>query len=66
VIERARSTGIEKILTLGTDLPSCQQAIQIARKFEPVYAAVGIHPTDIFHCQPNDIALIKDLAVGRK
>jgi len=67
VIERARSTGIEKILTLGTDLPSCQQAIKIARKFEPVYAAVGIHPTDIFRCQPNDILLIKDLvSAGNK
>jgi TatD DNase family protein len=62
VVERARSTGVEKILTLGTELPSCQQAIQIARKFESVYAAVGIHPTDILRCQPDDISLIKDLA----
>jgi len=47
--------------------PSCQQAIKIARKFEPVYAAVGIHPTDIFRCQPNDIPLIKDLvSAGNK
>ena len=62
VIERAQSAGIERILTLGTDLLSCQQAIQIARKFESVYPAVGIHPTDIFRCQPDAISLIKDLA----
>jgi TatD DNase family protein len=62
VIDRAYSAGIEKILTLGTDLPSCHQSIQIAQRFDKVYAAVGIHPTDIFHSQSDDLPLIKDLA----
>jgi len=61
VIDRAYSAGVGKILTLGTDIASCHQAIQIARRFENVYAAVGIHPTDIFHSQSDDLPLIKDL-----
>lgn len=62
VIDRAYSAGVEKILTLGTDLSSCRQTIQIARRFDKVYAAVGIHPTDIFRSQSDDLPLIKELA----
>jgi TatD DNase family protein len=62
VIDRAQTAGVRKILTLGTDLPSCHQSIKIARRFEMVYAAVGIHPTDIFHSYSDNLPLIKDLA----
>lgn len=46
VLERAKTNGLEKIICVGFDLPSSQQALNIARKHKEVYAAVGIHPHD--------------------
>jgi TatD DNase family protein len=46
VIERARTAGIVKIISIGTDLESSQRAIQLADRFACVYAVVGWHPSD--------------------
>jgi TatD DNase family protein len=42
------------MLTLGTDLPSSQRALQLAQKHEPVFAAVGLHPNDAVGTEPVD------------
>lgn len=44
VIERARIAGIEKIIIPGARLDSSRKAIQIARDYDGIFAAVGIHP----------------------
>ena len=62
VIRRAEETGIKKILTLGTDLKSSREAVRIAGQYDMVYAAVGIHPTDVNQSVAADISEIKKLA----
>ena len=62
VIQRAEEAGLTKILTLGTDLKSSREAVRIANQYEMVYAAVGIHPTDVHHSTPADFPEIKKLA----
>lgn len=47
VIQRARATGIERILIPGLDLASSLAAIQLAENHPDLYAAVGFHPTDL-------------------
>ena len=44
VITRAKEVGVEKMICVGTNLEDSQEAIEIANKFEGVYASVGIHP----------------------
>ncbi len=46
VLERAEEWGITRILIPGIDLPSSRLAVEIAEKFDFVYAAVGIHPSE--------------------
>jgi len=50
IIEQAQAAGVEQIITIGTDLQSSRTAIEIATEFPAVFAAVGIHPTEINHC----------------
>ncbi len=45
VIGRAADAGVDRIVTIGTDAASSRQALEIADRFENVYAAVGVHPT---------------------
>ncbi|NYE57645.1 TatD family hydrolase [Carboxydothermus ferrireducens] len=46
VIKRARQNGVEKIITVGYDLPTSEEAVRLSEKYPEIYAAVGIHPHD--------------------
>ena len=46
VIARARANGVVKIITMGDNLASSARSVALAEGFEPVYAAVGIHPEE--------------------
>lgn len=66
VVDRAVCSGVQKILSLGTDLPSCHQTIQLTKRFKNVYAAIGIHPTDILRTDSEYFSPIKELAASEK
>ena len=44
VIRRAFSGGIEKIINIGAGIGSSERSIDLAHKYEKIYAAVGLHP----------------------
>ena len=44
VIERAKMSGVEKIIVPGAKINSSQKACAIAQEYENIYAAVGVHP----------------------
>ena len=46
VLERARAAGVEAIVAVGYDLDSSRAAVELAAKYEFVYASVGVHPHD--------------------
>ncbi|MEE9934811.1 MAG: TatD family hydrolase [Deltaproteobacteria bacterium] len=46
VIERAGLAGVECIVTVGTSPVLSQKAVSLARRYENIYATVGIHPHD--------------------
>ncbi len=47
VLERAAAAGLTAIITVGTTLPDCEKAVALAKRYAPVYAAVGIHPHEV-------------------
>jgi TatD DNase family protein len=46
VIERSKAAGVTNWITVGTDPQENRKAVELANKFENMYAAVGIHPHD--------------------
>jgi TatD DNase family protein len=46
VLARAREAGVRRMLTIGTDVPTSQAAIDIAGHEPDVWASVGVHPHD--------------------
>jgi TatD DNase family protein len=46
VLQRAAAAGITRVITVGTDLPSCYSAVTAAADHDQVYAAVAIHPNE--------------------
>ena len=47
VMESAKKVGVNKFLVVGWDIKSSLLAIELAEKYEEIYAAIGIHPCDI-------------------
>ncbi len=46
VIERAVSGGVGNIVTIGIDLESSKKSIDLAKRYDFIYATVGFHPHD--------------------
>ena len=44
VIQRAKENGVKKIICAGCDIASCEKVIELANKYECVYACIGIYP----------------------
>ncbi|KUK84268.1 MAG: hydrolase, TatD family [Microgenomates bacterium 39_6] len=44
VIDRAKRAGVGYFLVPGSNLPTSQRAINLAQKYQNVFAAVGVHP----------------------
>jgi len=44
VLERAKKAGVEKIISVGCDLKSCDESLDLANKYDFVYATLGLHP----------------------
>ncbi|MDD3938722.1 MAG: TatD family hydrolase [Bacilli bacterium] len=65
-IDEAMSKGVEAFLVIGYDLDSSKRAFELAKRFENIYAAVGIHPTDIKKRGPNDLKEIEDMLTHPK
>jgi TatD DNase family protein len=61
-VERARAAGVTTVITVGTDMASSTQAIATARRFDGVWAAVGIHPNDAMEATPHVLEVIERLA----
>lgn len=61
VLRRTREAGIVCI-NVGTDFVSSKKAVEFAEKYEGLYAAVGLHPTDVD--EPLDIEKYRKLALS--
>ncbi len=60
VLERAFTQHLKRIITIGVDLQSSKNGIELARKHHQVSATIGIHPHDVDTLRDEDyIALAK-------
>ena len=57
VLARAAAAGITRVVTVGTDLPSCYSAMTMAADHDPVYAAVAVHPNETAKAGDRDRVL---------
>ncbi|HXV96643.1 MAG TPA: TatD family hydrolase [Gaiellaceae bacterium] len=44
VLDRARRAGVNRVITVGTDVPSCRAALALCDVEPGVFAALGLHP----------------------
>lgn len=66
IIQRAKSAGVSKIIAPGTDIATSVKAVELAEKYDIVYAAVGVHPHDTKEWNDDLLNNLKNLLRNRK
>ena len=54
VIESAKKVGVDRFLVVGWNKESSFLAVELAHKYNEIYAAIGFHPTDIEDVSEKD------------
>lgn len=51
-------SGISKVTNVGSSMATSLKSIQLAEKYDFIYAAVGVHPYDIVDMTNNDVEVL--------
>lgn len=65
-IDEAKKAGVKAFLVVGWDVKSSEKAIELANRYDCVYAAVGIHPSDSLKAKKSDYEQIESLLQNSK
>lgn len=60
--QRAEENGVERIITIGTDLPSCLTTLELIGRYPPVFGAVGFHPHEAKTIETDGLSQLKEWA----
>ena len=66
LIESIRNSEVSKFVNVAASMKSAIQSIELAKKYEFVYAAVGIHPHEAATINEEQIQKVKHLAKDKK
>jgi TatD DNase family protein len=66
VIKRARESGVGYLISVGSNLKGSRKAVELAERYENVYASVGIHPHDVKEMDETTVTTIRELAKSKK
>lgn len=63
VLERARRAGVDRVITVGTDVSSCRQALALCDAEPGVFAALGLHPHEAGAVGEREVEELRTLLV---
>lgn len=66
IIKDLINQDIELVINPGSDIASSVKAVSLAKKYDNIYAAVGVHPHDVKDMDGTTIQLLSSLANNEK
>lgn len=66
LIENCLKSGVDLIITAGFDLPSSEEGMKIAERYENVYFTAGLHPTELKGCGLSDLKRVEEFCAHPK
>ena len=61
VIQNAKNNGVDYILNVGCDIESSLRSIELAERYDFIYATAGIHPHDVKKIDDQTYSQLKQL-----
>lgn len=66
VVSGANQEGVKYIVNIGSSIQGSRASLELARKYDCIYAVIGIHPHEADSFSDKDISTLRDLAVQKK
>lgn len=60
VLQTCKEAGISRIVNVAASMHSCVTSIELANKYDDIYAAVGVHPSDTGELTDADMLTLKN------
>ncbi len=62
VIKSLADDGVTRVMNIGANMETSEKAIEIANKYDFIYATVGVHPCDTYDMTDEDIERLRIMA----
>ncbi|MDO5725472.1 MAG: TatD family hydrolase [Tissierellia bacterium] len=62
ILSNLKSDGVDYLINAASDIESSKSSIALSKKYENIYATVGIHPQEVAQFDENSIASLRELA----
>ncbi|MDA1001142.1 MAG: YchF/TatD family DNA exonuclease, partial [bacterium] len=62
VMQRALAEGVRFVLAVGSDVESSRRTVEIAAAYDPIYAAVGVHPHEVKNTGRKTLSALSDMS----
>jgi len=66
VVDRAKKAGVVRIINVGSSIEGTRRSIELAKRYDIVYASIGVHPHEAKLVTDNIIADFRKLAEDKK
>ena len=66
VIKSVMAGGVGRIINSGADIKSSKESVELAKKYDFIYANVGVHPNDTACTPENTLDILADLIKHKK
>lgn len=60
------SSGIEKVVNVGASLNSCKRTLELMEKYDYIYGALGVHPSDTAELNEDNFKWLKEICQHTK
>jgi TatD DNase family protein len=66
LIESLRANNIDLVFNIGADIKTSKASVELAKKYDHIYAVVGIHPHDAEDAEDNYLDILRELSLEEK
>ncbi|GMQ59538.1 TatD family hydrolase [Vallitalea sediminicola] len=66
LLERLPNEEVEYIINVAANIDSSYKCVELAKKYDYIYAAVGVHPDDVKNMKKEDLKTITELSAYDK
>lgn len=66
ILNKIIASEVDLLVNVGADVKSSKSSVELAQRYDFIYAAVGIHPHDVSNCGDSDLEIIRELSKDDK
>ena len=60
LIDKIKNSGVDKIIVNGCSIESCKEVLELTKRYDIVYGAIGLHPTELDKFNESDFLWLEE------